>query len=115
MISTFASVPIWIPVGNNLNVIICDTAHPITAVVSGRSDWPVNEMNDVGDAQRKKKYMGLIRMAGSEGALAAIYLIYKLAFNGVYAIQWTVMEQRLFSFSVTPHLEPLHHFYVASA
>lgn len=72
MISTIASVPIRILVGNDSNVISCHTVHPITAVVGWRGDWPVNEMNDVGDAHREKKYMSLIRMAGSKGALAAI-------------------------------------------
>lgn len=72
MISAAASIPIWIPVGNKLNVISRNAVQAIATVVSRRGDWSVNEMDDVGYAQRKQKCMSLIRMAGSEGALAAI-------------------------------------------
>lgn len=74
---------------------------------------PVEEVDDLGNADRQEKRMCLIRMASHEGALPPLHLVDELALDGVDVTHRPTVDQWLLSFPVRPHLESLHHLYVA--
>jgi hypothetical protein len=76
---------------------------------------PVEEVNDLGNTYREEKCMRLIRMASHEGALPPLHLVDELALDGVDVTHGPTVDQWLLSFPVRPHLESLHHLYVAPA
>lgn len=109
MVSSCASVPIWVFIRNDPEIIIENTNQAIAMIVGDRA---VDILHNVCDTNRYEECVCLIRMTGHEWAQSALHLIYEVAFNGVDVFRGTNMYNGQLPFSVGPYLESLQHLYV---
>lgn len=113
MIGAGASVPIRVFITDDGDVVGDQPLEPVAGVVGDGGDGFVDEVDDLGDAQREKKHVSLVWMRSSELVVRPLHFVDELSFYRVYIVHRTVVEDRLLSFPVDPHLESLHHLYVA--
>lgn len=106
MVSSTASVPVWVFFTDGVDVIGDNTDQSIT-IVGG--DGQVDVLNDVGNTYGQEEHMGLIGMMGHERALTAVHFIDEVALDGVDVLCGPIVDQWLFSFLIGPHFESLHH------
>ena len=89
MISTTAPIPIRIFISNDTNIIGNHSMHMIPRI---SDKWTIEKLNDLGDSDRNKKNMGLIRMTSHETAFATLHLVDELALDAVDASDRAIME-----------------------
>ena len=89
MISSEASVPVGVVLGNNVYIVLDDVLEASPRVSDVGS---VNESNDVCYADRHKEGHGLLRLDRFKRAVLPTQFVDELALYRVDVVHWPIME-----------------------
>lgn len=105
MISTKALIPKWIFPSNNID-IVCHCLSNRTKIMRVAD---INIADQHCHTERKEKYVGFIRISGSE-LVIHLNLVYEIAFHGVYTLAGSIVKYGRLSFFVYKDFELSFHF-----
>lgn len=112
MVAAVSAVPVRMVARDEVDVVLDDVLEPVTRVVGVR---PVDEPDDVDDADREEEGCSFIGAGGRERAPAALQLVDELALDGVDVVHRALVEEWEVPFLVSPYPESLLHLFVAPA